>query len=168
MYCPECRCEFAGWTGKCPECGTRLLSEAPAAAGLPDRPISYEGLVGLVREGGGELKIELSTTEVGRERRWSFPYFGYGLAWAKRMAGHIGGNEVSLMAKEVGTETKWRFPYLGYGYAWTQEMSGECGTQLDAELLATDVRRHRGWGFPYLGYGFAWVHGAVLTLTLRE
>lgn len=113
--------------GQVPECGTRLLSEAPAAAGLADRPISYEALVGLVREGGGELTIELSTTEIGRERRWSFPYFGYGRAWVKSMEGGAHGILVKLRTTEAGRGRERRFPFRGYGLAWAKRVAGHIG-----------------------------------------
>lgn len=79
MYCSECRCEFEGWTGKCPNCRTPLVEGSPPIAETADEPISYEALVDLVRENGGSLGIDLSTSEVGREKGRSFPYFGYGL-----------------------------------------------------------------------------------------
>lgn len=32
----------------------------------------------------GDIYVELNTTEVGKERQWQFPYFGYGFAWANK------------------------------------------------------------------------------------
>ena len=85
MYCPNCRCEYEGWIGNCPDCRTPLLAEPPHVQEISSKPISYEALVDLVRENGGELSIDLSTTDVGMQKKWGFPYFGYRYAWVKRM-----------------------------------------------------------------------------------
>ncbi|MEJ2266986.1 MAG: hypothetical protein P8X95_26370 [Anaerolineales bacterium] len=114
----------------------------------------------------GDIDVELTTTEVGTERRWEFPYFGFGYAWTKQVQGHIVGNECNLRATKVAKERKLRFPYLGYGYAWVQEMSGKCGDRLKVELSITEVDKERKWRFPYFGYGFAWAGKGKLRLTL--
>ena len=82
MFCPKCRCEFVGWTGKCPNCKTLLVEGLSPIPETADKPISYEALVDLVRENGGQLRIDLSTTDVGRHKGWGFPYLGYRFAWA--------------------------------------------------------------------------------------
>jgi len=153
---------------ECPSCKIPLVEELPPSLETADKSISYEALVDLVRENGGQLETDLSTTDVGIERTWGFPYLGYKFAWAKRMHGHVGGNEVTLAAKRVARERMRDFPWRGYGFAWTQELSGECGEQLKVNLLITDVGRKRGWRFPYLGYGSAWANKGVLTLILTE
>jgi hypothetical protein len=89
------------------------------------------------------------------ERKWAFPGFGWGFAWAKRMHGSIGGNEVFLTAEKVGRYKKWFLLFtIGWGYAWTEEMSGECGDQLKAKLVTTDVGKHRECTFPGIGWGY--------------
>lgn len=57
MYCPNCQCEFDGWVGKCPDCRTPLLDESPHIQEVSSNPISYEALVDLVRENGGQLNL---------------------------------------------------------------------------------------------------------------
>jgi hypothetical protein len=110
----------------------------------------------------------LTTTEVGRDRKRVFPYFGYGYAWEKEMQGTVGGNPLTLKAEKVARESKMGFPYLGYGRAWVQEMSGNCGEKLQAALTITEVQKRRQWAFPYAGFGFAWANAGQLTLTLVE
>ena len=68
MYCLDCRCEFEGWIGKCPNCRTPLVEGSPPSAETADEPVSYEALVDLVRESGGTLGIDLSASEVGKEK----------------------------------------------------------------------------------------------------
>jgi hypothetical protein len=155
MFCPECRCEFVGWTGRCPGCKTPLVEEALSVPGGAHEPIPYEALVELVREHGGQLRIDLSTIEVGKERKWRFPYLGYGRAWAKRMRGTCNGVLVDLVTTEVGRGRKWGFPYLGYGFGWARAMRGDIGGN-EVVLTATKVAMEKKWGFPYLGYGFGW------------
>jgi len=155
MFCPKCRCEFAGWTGKCPNCKTPLVEELPTVRETADKPISYETLVDLVRENGGQLRIDLSTTDVGMEKRRGFPYSGYGFAWAKRMQGDCNDIWVDLTTTEVGMEKKQRFPYRGYGFAWARAMRGYIGGNKVA-LTARKVAKEQKWSFPYSGYGSAW------------
>ena len=155
MFCPECRCEFVGWTGKCPNCETRLVEELPAIPETADQPIAYQALVDLVRENGGQLEIDMSTVGVGMERKWSFPYQGYKLAWAKRMRGDLHGSSVDVTTSDVGKEKKFSFPYQGYGFAWARKMEGYIGGNPIA-LTASKVNRKKIHRFPYRGYGFAW------------
>lgn len=170
VFCPRCRCEFPPWIGRCPNCNAPLApvtEELPRVSEPAENPVAYDVLVDTVRK-NDQLRIDLATVDVGMEKKWRFPYTGYGFAWAKRMQGHIGGNEVTLTARKVEMEKKWRFPYTGYGFAWVQEMSGECGDRLKVDLVTTDVGREKKWRFPYTGYGFAWVKKGILTVTLKE
>jgi hypothetical protein len=155
MFCPECRCEFVGWTGKCPNCNTPLVEESPTVPGIAGKRVSYEALVDLVRENGGQLGIDLSTSEVRRERKWRFPWLGYGRAWAKRMQGAFEDMLVDLMTTEVGRDRGWTFPYLGYGFGWARRVQGSIGGN-EVVLTAAKVGTEKKWGFPYFGYGYAW------------
>jgi len=155
MFCPKCRCEFEGWTSKCPDCDIPLVEALPPSLETTDEPISYEALVDLVRENGGQLRIDVSTTDVGMERKWGFPYFAYKFAWAKRMQGALNSTSVDLITTEIGREKKRRFPYLGYGFAWVKGMQGHIGGN-EAALTVKKVGREKKWRFPYQGYGFAW------------
>ena len=66
MFCPGCACEYVGWT-ECPSCRIPLVEELPPSLETADKSISYEALVDLVRENGGQLETDLSTTDVGIE-----------------------------------------------------------------------------------------------------
>lgn len=156
MYCPQCRCEFVEWIGKCPCCKIPLVHQVPPDRQNVSETISYEALVDLVRKNGGKLKIEVLTTDVGKNKRWRFPYLGYGFAWAKRMQGDFNNILVYLTTAAVGMERKWAFPYMGYGYAWARRMRGYIGGQ-EFSLAAKKVGMERKWGFPYMGYGYAWI-----------
>ena len=158
MFCPECECEYVGWTSKCPVC------RVPLVEALPLVPVNeahgsatsvHSTLASLVSEHGGQVSIDMSTTEVGRKRTWGFPYSGYGRAWAARMQGTLGDLTVDLTTTEVGMDTKGGFPYLGYGLAWAQSMRGHIGDD-EVTLSATKVVRQKRWSFPYHGYGYAW------------
>ena len=155
MYCPNCSCEYDGWVGNCPDCRTPLLDEPPYIQEISSNPISYETLVDLVRDNGGQLSMDLSTTDVGMQKKWSFPYFGYRYAWVKRMQGVSNGISVDLLTTDVGTEKRRRFPYSGYGYAWGKRMEGNIGGNA-LILTAIKVRKESKWSFPYSGYGYAW------------
>jgi len=155
MFCPKCKCEFVGWTGKCPVCKTPLVEESPSMSATADEPISYEALVDLVRENGGQLRIDVSTNDVGMKKKWGFPYFGFGFAWTKGMRGALNGIQVVLRATEVGMEKKHRFPYFGYGFAWAQRVQGTIGGN-EATLTAGKVATEKKRRFPYFGSGFAW------------
>lgn len=171
MYCSNCRCEFDGWVGNCPNCRTPLREKPSHVQEFSSNPISYEALVDLVRENGGQLSVELSTTDVGMQKKWGFPYFGYRYAWVKRMQGADKGISVDLSITDVGTEKRWSFPYRGYGYAWEKRMEGNIGGN-KITLMATNVRKEKKWSFPYSGYGYAWTQemsgecGAQLNATL--
>ena len=172
MYCSECSCEFEGWTGNCPNCKTPLVERLPSIAEAADEPISYEALVDLVGKNGGSLRIDLSASEVGREKRRGFPYSGYGYAWTKRMRGVSNNILVDLATTGVGKAKKERFPYRGFGMAWAKAMQGSvAGNQV--ALTAKRVGTDRKWSFPYSGYGYAWAQemsgqcGDELTVDLR-
>jgi hypothetical protein len=156
VYCEVCECEFVGWTGRCPACGAslteRVLASPPGNAGAP---LSYEALVQQVGQNGGQLRIDLSTTDIGIKTTWSFPYSGHGFAWARRMQGHSDGLAVDLLTAEVGTERKHGFPYSGYRFAWARTMEGQVGGNA-LTLIATQVVMEKKHSFPYYGYGFAW------------
>ncbi|MBE9473890.1 MAG: hypothetical protein IMY85_03300, partial [Chloroflexi bacterium] len=112
--------------------------------------------------------VDLTTTKIGKAKKWAFPYQGHGYAWQQELQGSIGGNELTMIAKKVTRKKTWSFPYSGYGYAWTEEMSGECGRDLLIELKTTEVKKIRRWLFPYFGFGYAWVKEGVLSLNLIE
>lgn len=155
MFCSSCNCEFEGWSGRCPNCNEPLV-EYPVLFDDGDaHPISYQSLVDMVKANGGQLQIPLTTTAVGMERKWSFPYFGLGSAWAKRMQGLSRDMSIDLQAVDVGRDKKYGFPYRGFRFAWVKEMGGTIGGNA-TELTASKVRRERKWGFPYFGFGYAW------------
>jgi len=121
MYCPKCECDFVGWTGKCPIDGTLLVELSP----IPDKPthapVPYETIVDLIRENSGSYEIELRTTEVGRDRKMSFPYRGYGFAWAEELAGDCGKSiRADMKTVDVGRDKNWFLFYFGLGYAWVR------------------------------------------------
>ena len=155
MYCQECKCEFVGWTGKCPECNGHLVEEIHHAISEVDRKIPYVELLDLVKANNGDFHIELSTTSVGKERKWKFPYNGYGYAWVRKMSGVCNGVQVNLATSEVGRNNSWKFPYLGYGFAWAKSMDVSLG-ETEFALQVKKVVREKKWRFPYLGYGYAW------------
>jgi len=155
MYCENCGCEFSGWRGKCPVCKAELIEEERAAS--PDETVSipYDALVGTVRDHGGELEVGMSATDVARQKRGSFPFFGYGYAWEKGLSGIIDDISVEMRAQDVGKQRKHNFPWLGYGFAWVKKMRVTIGGN-QATLTATKVRREKRQMFPYFGYGRAW------------
>jgi hypothetical protein len=156
MYCPECKCEYVGWKGRCPVCKAVLLRERPDIAGIVGHAIPYDELVDLVKERGGQISIDLSTTSVGMKRGTRFPYIGRGYAWMKQMQSAYGDIYVELTTTEVGTERGWEFPYFGFGYAWAKQAQGNIGGN-GYNLTATKVVKEKKMRFPYLGYGYAWV-----------
>ena len=156
MYCQTCNCEFSGWRGRCPVCKADLVDVKPTKHVSQNGDIAYEDLVQLVEDQGGRLDIDLATTAVGFKRTWTFPYFGFGRAWASRMQGSCEAASVDLETSEVGMDAERRFPYFGHGYAWAKDLKGDIGGN-DIHLTATKVARKRSRGFPYLGYGMAWV-----------
>jgi hypothetical protein len=155
MLCPKCRCEFVGWTDRCPTCGIPLVENRPLGGGTAGKTITYEELVNLVIENGGQLEIALSATDIGTEKEWSFPYFGYGFAWTKASQGSFKSIPVEVATTSVGRSRKRRFPYLGYGFAWAKEVQGHIGGNPFA-ATATQVAMEQKRRFPYFGYGYAW------------
>ena len=155
MYCETCRCEFSGWSGKCPVCRSPLVDGKPLEP-VPGREMmAYGELVKLVNTGGGQLEIELSAAEVAVERKWRFPYSGYGFGWVKRMQSTRGTVRVGLATSAVGRRRTSRFPYFGYGYAWARELRGFVGGT-EVTLAAAQVGTDRTTRFPWLGRGYAW------------
>lgn len=155
MYCPTCKCEFEGWTGRCPNCKNPLQEGKPPNLRSSEPQIDYKFLVGIVEERGGTLKFELKASEVGKTRATRFPWLGYGYAWTKRMQGAKEGVEIDLSTTKVGKDKKWAIPYQGHGYAWQQEMQGSIGGN-EVTLTAKRVTKKKTWSFPYSGYGYAW------------
>ena len=155
MFCPECRCGYEEWISKCPCCGIPLIDELPPRPETLEKTMPYEALVRLLRKNGGKMTAELFTTDVGMMRRWSFPYIGYGFAWAKSMQGSLDNILVELRTTETGMRKKWSFLYMGYGFAWAKKMKGTVGGN-ELELTAMKVDMEKKWGFPYRGYGFGW------------
>ena len=94
MFCTSCKCEFEGWSGRCPNCREPLVEDAVLFAEGDAHPVSYKALVDILKASDGQLQVPLTTTAVGMERKWSFPYFGFGAAWAKRM--QSASKEVSI------------------------------------------------------------------------
>lgn len=155
MYCPECKCEYSGWNAKCPGCVTNQSSAQPHDAGDAGELIAYDSLVQLVGQSGGRLDVALTTTEHGSKKKQTFPYFGHGYAWAKRLEGSKTEVEVDLAATEVVMQTRKGFPYIGRGYAWVERAEGYLGGN-SLTLSATDVAKEKKWAFPYTGFGRAW------------
>lgn len=155
MYCPTCRCDFVGWEGKCPNDGTWMVPITPVSDRPTHASVPYATLVDLLRENKGSIAIELHTTEVGRERKMSFPYRGYGFAWASKVIGEIDGIAVALHIDEIGKNKGTGFPYQGYGYAWEKRMRGWVGGN-EVVLSATKVAHEKKHLFPYRGHGYSW------------
>lgn len=155
MYCPKCECDFVGWEGKCPVDGTLLVELNP----IPDKPVHqsvpYEAISNLIRKNGGLYEAELRTKEVGREKKMSFPWRGYGFAWTKKMTGSIDGITIDLHIDEIGKNTDWGFPYQGYGFAWERQMRGWIGGH-EIILKATKIAHEKKLLFPFRGRGYSW------------
>lgn len=161
MFCANCSCRYAEWLKKCPICKTSLVENPRTEPDPIINIIDYTKLVEIVRKEYGSIVIELSTNEVGMERKWTFPHFGFGYAWAKSMYGSYRDIPVQLTTREVGVKRKMRFPYFGYGFAWVQSSEGTIGGN-DFRLSASHVIYQKKWDFPYFGFGFAWtqqMHG---------
>jgi hypothetical protein len=154
-FCPQCGCAFPAWVGTCPHCKVQLVEELLPQSETVEESISYETLVNVVRKDGGQVKIDLETTDVGRRRSWRVPFRGHGYAWARKMTGSYGDISVDLKAIDVGMEEKWIFPYFGHGFGWVRKMGGYIGGN-EVLLTATKVEMEKKWRFPYLGYGYAW------------
>ena len=155
MFCPRCKCDFIGWKGKCPVCKKPIVEKYFPRFQPRGKIIDYEGLVELVGESGGRLEMELTAAEVGKARRFRFPYIGYGFAWTKRMKGNQDNFPVELWTTEVGIDKVWTFPYFGHGFAREQKMIGFVGGN-EITLVANEIAREKKWGFPYRGYGYGW------------
>jgi hypothetical protein len=155
MYCPNCHCEFVDWIKKCPNCKSILIKDLSLNSDSGGESIPYGALVDLIRKNKGSLKIELSTTKVVMQKKWFFPHFGFGYAWAKRMHGTYMDIQVELSTHDVGKGRQMRFPYLGYGFAWANSIQGTIGGN-EVSLSAQNVSREKKWGFPYFGFGRAW------------
>jgi len=156
MYCPECDCEYVGWSEKCPVCRTILLEAKTINIKVESEPLAYAALLDIVRENGGTLTIDMIATGIEMKRGRDLIYIGRGYAWAKHMEGECDGCYAELTTTEVGRERKRGFPYFGYGFAWEKEMQGSVsGNALT--LKAEKVAREQKMEFPYKGYGRAWV-----------
>ncbi len=154
MFCPECKCKYVDWLKKCPGCDANLVKELPPEINVVNATLPYDELVAMVQE-NQQLQIDLHTTKICREKHWTFPYLGFGYAWAHRMEGEFSGLLVELNADEVGMDRKWMFPYQGYGYAWVKKMRGFiCGNEVNLDVTKIEKKAHLA--FPYRGYGFAW------------
>ena len=155
MFCPNCKCEFEGWTDKCPDCHIPLVAELPPTSQRAAEAIPYQALVELVKESGGQISVEILATDIATEKKWGFPHLGYGYAWTRHMRGFQENLQAELSTVEVGKSRGWSFPYFAYGFAWEKRMEGVIGgNQITLEV--TKVQRERKWRFPYLGYGYAW------------
>ena len=155
MYCSKCACDYADWTGRCPVDGTLLVEQPPRSDKPVCATVPYEMVVDLLGKNGGSCDIELHTTEVGRERKMTFPFRGYGFAWARKMQGSIDGISVDLQIEEVGTRKDCGFPYQGYGFAWERQMQGWIGGH-EINLSATRVAHQKRHLFPFRGHGYSW------------
>ena len=154
MFCPTCSCEYAGWTGKCPFCGKSLVIKEQAVNNKQEKTLSYKELIDIVRENGGKLVIDVSTTEVGFEKKYSFPYFGYGFAWAAKMNGSCDDVGIDFTAVDIGKKKISTFPWVGLGYAWVKTMRGTIGGN-EVVFQVNKVDMKKSWVF-YFGFGFAW------------
>jgi len=86
----------------------------------------------------------------------SFPYRGYGFAWAKKTTGEINGIAVDLHIDKILKNKDWGFPYQGYGFAWEKQMRGWVGGH-EINLSATKVAHEKKflfsvpWTWVFLG-----------------
>lgn len=155
MFCPQCRIEFVGWHGICPDCKALLVDKLPPEIESAEKSLPYQTLFELVNKNNGRVRFDLTATEVERQRKWGIPFLGYGYAWAKRFQGSSNGVLTNLITIETGRQKKWTFPFFGFGFAWEKRLQGDiAGNELT--LTARKVTRRRKWDFPFLGYGFAW------------
>ena len=66
-----------------------------------------------------ELGWQKPASQVAREKKWSFPYQGYGYAWTETMSGTCGSDLVAeWQVREVKKCRQHAFPYFGFGYAY--------------------------------------------------
>ncbi len=156
MYCNTCHCEFAGWRTKCPVCRQELSPKVSDSQQLPGRVISQDKLVELIKTAGGQLTIDVISTDVGKYRKSYFPGFGFGYAWSKSMQGLVNGDiVVDLKTTSVGQDKSWNILCFGFGYAWIQKMGGSIGG-LPFELKTIKIGKDRQFNILGFGYGFAW------------
>ncbi len=77
-----------------------------------------------MRWGGtiGGNTTALTASKVRREKKWSFPYFGFGYAWTEEMHGTCGGQlEIDLVTTEISKKNEQRLPWHGFGLSWIKE-----------------------------------------------
>ncbi|MFC2118044.1 hypothetical protein ACFLSY_05330 [Bacteroidota bacterium] len=172
MYCLECNCEFSDWVTRCPDCNTILVSQPIVVPVIKNNSGDYKKLISKIKENNGKLDIELLANDIGIEKKTTFPGFGFGFAWTKKMHGETDDIIVDLSTISVSSRRKWSFPYFGFGFTWEKIMHGSvCNNEIN--LKATKVGMEKKWGFPYLGYGYAWVSemegscGAQITAKLK-
>ena len=155
MFCTQCGTVFVGWRGKCPDCKVLLVDQLSPELGSVEKILPYNDLVDLVKKNNGQISIGLIPAEVERQKKWRFPFLGYGYAWVKRLRSVSDDVSVELTTTETGRQRKWTFPYFAFGFAWEKTMKGSiAGNELT--LTANKVSRKRNWGFPWAGYGYAW------------
>ena len=122
MFCPQCRTEFIGWRGKCPDCKVLLVDQLSPELGSVEKILPYNDLVDLVKKNNGQISIGLIPAEVERQKKWRFPFLGYGYAWTEELSGECGADlKVSVTITDVNRKKSLEFPYLGYGYAWARK-----------------------------------------------
>ena len=155
MYCNTCRCEYSGWSVKCPSCGQRLQEGLPVQEISNNGQLNYTSLVEWIQKEGNVVEIHLKASQVSRKKSTRFPYMGFGYAWAQSMHGNKDKINVELVTSEVGKDRKWSFPYKGHGFAWQQEVQGLISGN-PCLLNASYVERKKTWRFPFFGYGYAW------------
>lgn len=156
MYCLECNCEFSDWVKRCPDCNTILVSEAIEIPVVHNNPGAYKKLISLIKDNNGLIEVEILANDIGIEKKNTFPGFGFGFAWTKKMYGENDKLKVNLSTVSVSSRRRWSFPYLGYGFTWEKVMRGSVSDN-EIILYANKVGMEKKWGFPYLGYGYAWV-----------
>jgi len=154
MYCVKCRGEYIG-SKRCPLCQLPLVPEQRPEFNPNSENIDYDELMNRIRRASGQLTIPLYTTDIGIEKKWRFPYYGFGYAWMRQMQGACEFVQVDLVLDELIRKRSTRFPFRGYGFAWAESLVGSIGgTPL--KLRADRVKREHKWGFPYQGFGRAW------------
>ena len=155
MFCPKCRCEYPDWIRNCPHHDIPLIYSS-----LPDYKtgftnISYDELIKTVKDNFEKLQFEVFAAAIGMERKWEFPYQGYGYGWAKKLLGSSENILVDIRTTEVGHEKIFSFPYIGRGYGWEEEIRGTIGGN-EIILKAQIVEKEKKWSFPYFGFGYGW------------
>ena len=118
--------------------------------------IPYQDLVDMLDSMGGEIRIELRTMDIERQKERRFLVFGFGYAWEKKLLGQFKGIDVLLKSGEVIRKRRMGFPYRGYGFSWCSVYRGSLSGN-EIQLAADRVTMKRTYSFPYFGYGRAWV-----------